>query len=150
MRLIVNGMKWVLLACMLCAAPHAYAAWPAAQSPVVPSADGYVAIPGAAVPPDKAHTYRAIFNATDGAGKPSELIPALNNLGSELNALAVAGVPLANAKFVVVFHGAAMSAILDEPHYKTKFGVSNPNLEVLKQLKKAGVELYVCGQNMAF
>jgi intracellular sulfur oxidation DsrE/DsrF family protein len=124
--------------------------WPAAKAPVIPEADGYVEIPGAAVLPEKSHRYRAIFDATSAADKPTQLVPALNMAGSELNALGVAGVPLGNAKFAVVFHGAAMDGLLTEAAYKAKFGVSNPNLKVLAELKKAGVELFVCGQNVAF
>jgi len=108
--------------------------WPRAVAPVVPAADGYVAIPEAAVPPDRAASYRAIFDATQGAAKPSQLVPAINMVGSELNALAAAGVPLAHAQFVVVFHGAAMSGLLDDAHYRLRFGVPNPNLAVLNQL----------------
>jgi len=70
--------------------------------------------------------------------------------GSEINALAAAGVPLRNAKFALVFHGAAIPGILDESHYRAKFGVTNPNLKVIAGLKRAGVELFVCGQNLAF
>jgi intracellular sulfur oxidation DsrE/DsrF family protein len=70
--------------------------------------------------------------------------------GSELNALVAAGVPAANAKFVVVFHGPALDGILDDAHYKAKFGMANPNLPVLAEMKKQGVKLFVCGQNLAF
>lgn len=124
--------------------------WPAPQAPVISAADGYVAIPNVAVPPDKVHGYRAVFDATKRADKPSELMPALNMAGSELNAFGVAGVPLSRVKFVVVFHGAALDGILDDAHYRAKFGVANPNIAVLLQFKKAGVELLVCGQNLAF
>jgi intracellular sulfur oxidation DsrE/DsrF family protein len=123
--------------------------WPQAVAPVIPAADGYVAIPGAAVPPERGATYRAIFDATQGAAKPSQLVPAINMVGSELNALAAAGVPLEQAKFVVVFHGAAMSGLLDDAHFRSRFGVPNPNLAVLDQLARSGVELFVCGQNVA-
>lgn len=118
------------------------------QASVIPEADGYVAISNVAVPPDKKRVYRAIYDATRAARDPSQLIPALNMAGSELNAFAATGVPMANARFVVVFHGAAINAIFDESHYKTKFGVSNPNLKVLSELRHAGVEIYVCGQNL--
>jgi len=124
--------------------------WPPPEAPVVPAADGYVAIPGAAVPPDKARTYRAIFDATRRADKPTELLPAVNMAGSELNAFGVAGVPPSQAKFVLVFHGSALDGILDDAHYRAKFGVPNPNVPVLERLKKSGVELFVCGQNLAF
>jgi intracellular sulfur oxidation DsrE/DsrF family protein len=57
--------------------------------------------------------------------------------------------PLANAKFAVVFHGSAVDGILDEAHYKAKFGTSNPNLKAIAEMKKQGVEFFVCGQYLA-
>ncbi|MFI5133295.1 MAG: DsrE family protein [Chitinophagales bacterium] len=114
----------------------------------VPEADGYTIIPGAKLPPDKARIYRAIFDATKAAKENSLLLPGINNAGAELNDLAACGIPLTNAKFVVVFHGAAINGILDDAHYKEKFGVANPNLKALSELKKAGVRLFVCGQNL--
>ncbi len=115
---------------------------------MVPEADGYATIPKAAIPPQKGRTYRAIFDATRAAAKPGELVPAINMLASELNALAVAGVPLRRARFALVFHGAAMDGLLNEAAYQAKFGVGNPNLKALQTLKKNGVEIFVCGQNL--
>jgi len=136
--------------CLLTALPLAgdAASWPAPQSPVIPAADGYASIPGAPFRPGHTHVYHAVFDATLAADKPDRLIPALNMVGSELNALGVEKVRLANAKFVVVFHGGALAGILDDAHYRSRFGVANPNLAVLAQLKKAGVKLYACGQNL--
>ena len=114
----------------------------------IPEADGYTVISGAKLPPDKSRIYRAIYDATKSAKEASQLVPALNMAGSELNALAACNIPLTHAKFVVVFHGVAINAILDDAHYKEKFGVSNPNLKVLAELKKSGVKLFVCGQNL--
>ncbi len=56
---------------------------------------------------------------------------------------------LVNAKFAVVFHGPAVDGILDEPHYKARFGMSNPNLKAIAEIKKSGVEFFVCGQYLA-
>jgi intracellular sulfur oxidation DsrE/DsrF family protein len=123
--------------------------WPAPQAPVIVEADGYVAVMDAALAPQKSSSYRAIFDATRAPANPTEILPALNMLGSELNALGASGVPLQNAKFVVVFHGAAIEGIENEAQYKATFGVSNPNLPVIAALKKSGVELYVCGQQLA-
>src|SRR5215467_1029292 len=77
--------------------------WPQPTAPVIPEADGYVAIPGAAVTPTKSRAYRAIFDGTRGPEKPGQLLPALNMAGSELNALVASDVPLRNVKFVIVF-----------------------------------------------
>jgi len=142
-------LSWLLPFALIATQAHA-APWPPPLAPVIPEADGYVVIPDAAVSPDKSRTYRAMFDATRAADTPTQLLPALNMVGSELNALGVAGVPGGNTKFAVVFHGPAIDGILTDDAYKAKFGTSNPNLKVLSELKKAGVELFVCGQNLAF
>jgi intracellular sulfur oxidation DsrE/DsrF family protein len=125
------------------------AQWPPPKASAVSGADGYVEIPNAALAPTKTSTYRAIFDATRPADKPTELLPALNMAGSELNALAATNVPLNNAKFAVVFHGPAVDGILDEAHYNAKFGTSNPNLRAIAAMQKRGVEFFVCGQFLA-
>jgi intracellular sulfur oxidation DsrE/DsrF family protein len=139
---------WAALAVFV-AASSVSAGWPPPEAKAVPEADGFVVIPNAAVAPRRDRSYRAIFDATRAAANPNQLVPALNMAGSELNALAASNVPLSRAKFVVVFHGPALAGILDEAHYRNKFGVSNPNLAVIAALKKAGAELFVCGQNLA-
>jgi len=133
----------------LCISSPAIADWPAPVAPVVPEADGYVAIPHAAHTPSAKTIYRAVYNATLGAGDPARLIPALNMAGSQLNALAAEHIPLSHAKFVVVFHGDALVGILDDAHYRERFGVPNPNLKALSEMKAAGVEFFACGQNLA-
>ena len=70
-------------------------------------------------------------------------------LRSRANALAAANVPLRNARFAIVFHGPAVDGILDSEHYKAKFGTNNPNLPVIAEMKKEGVEFFVCGQYLA-
>ena len=138
-------MRILIVLALWAGAAHA---WPSPQAPAVPEASGYVHIDGAPFTPTPHDTYKAVFNATQGAGRPGDLVPALDNLASELNALAVEHVPLARAQFAVVFHGGALDGILDDAHYKAKFGVPNPNLPVLRKLKAQGTGLYVCGQNL--
>ncbi len=131
------------------AASSLFAQWPGPSASVIPEARGYVAIPNAAVVPDKKRIYLAIYEATRAAPEPKQLVPALNMAGFALNAFATTGVPQGNAKLVIVFRGPAVAGILDEVFYLTKFGVANPNLKVLSGLKKAGVEIFVCGQTLA-
>ena len=133
---------------ILLAAGSASAQWAAPSASVIPEARGYVAIPNVALVPDKKRTYRAVYESTRAAQEPSQLLPAVNMTGLALNAFAASGVPLRNAKFVIVFRGPAMAGILNDDSYRAKFGVANPNLKVLSGLKKAGVELFVCGQSL--
>jgi intracellular sulfur oxidation DsrE/DsrF family protein len=137
----------IALVCFVLKSPAAD--WPAAKAPVIPQADGYVLIPDAAVRPVQEHVYKAIFEATKFPKDFHDLLPAVNNAGSELNALSVENVPGQNWKFVIVFHGPSINGILDDSHYKEQYGVSNPNLAVLAEMKNAGVALFVCGQNIA-
>lgn len=117
-------------------------------SPVIPQADGFVLIKKAGFQPDKNRTYKAVYDATKMAKDSTQLLPAVNMAGSELNALKVSGIGLDHAKFVVVFHGAALNGIMDNKHYKAKYGIDNPNLKVLHEMKKNGVQFYACGQNL--
>ena len=122
---------------------------PLSKAPAIPEAHAYVEIPGAAFSPTQSSAFRAIFDATRAADQPTQLVPALNMVGGQLNALVSVGASLEKTKFVVVFHGAAVDGILDDAHYRARFGTANPNLPVIAEMKKMGVEFYVCGQFLA-
>lgn len=141
-------LAFTVLVAATTAASQSSVQWGAPVASAITEARGYVSIPNAAVAPDKKRTYRAIYNTTLAPREPSQLVPALNMAGGALNAFAATGVPLSNARFAVVFHGPAIDGILGDAHYKVKHGVANPNLKVLSELKKAGVEIFVCGQNL--
>jgi intracellular sulfur oxidation DsrE/DsrF family protein len=140
-------MKTLII--LLASAAAALAQWPAPKAPAIPEADGYVEIPNVAAAPTRNSIYRAVFDATRPADKPTALLPALNMAGSELNALAAVNAPVGNAKFAIVFHGPAVNGILDDKHYEAKFRTTNPNLKVIAEMKKRGVEFFVCGQYLA-
>jgi intracellular sulfur oxidation DsrE/DsrF family protein len=140
-------MKTFIL--LVVAVTMAAAQSPQPKSEAIPTADGYVEVAKAAHAPTKDKKYRAVFDATRLADKPTQIVPALNMAGSELNALAAVSAPLTNARFVVVFHGPAVDGLLRDEPYRAKFGSSNPNLEVIDRMKKAGVEFFVCGQYLA-
>ncbi len=123
--------------------------WPPSRAPVIPEADGFVVIPKAAMTPEKNRIYKAIVDATRTAKTPSDLAPALNEVGALLNAFESSKVPLKNVKLAVIFHGAAVDGILNDAQYLTKTGKRNPNIRVIQDLKKRGIELYVCGQHLA-
>ena len=140
--------KFLVLLIFL-AACSADAQWPAPKSPVIPEADGYSLIPDAAVRPAKNHVYKTVFDATRFPADSSSPLLAVKNAASELNGFGVEGVPRKNWKFVMAFHSRAIDGILDNDHYRAKYHIDNPNLKLLAELRKNGVELYVCGQNMA-
>jgi len=143
-------MRGLVIASLFAFAPSLVSAADApliTPPPVQPT--GYVAIPGAAVQPDKTHIYRTIFDATKIAELPNKVMPAIEMLAIEQNALLdVSGVPAKNVNFAIVFHGEAIDAALNDATYKARHGVSNPNLAALAEVKKKGAEVFVCGQQM--
>ena len=107
-------------------------------------------LPNAAYQPSKTRIYKAIFAVTRpsrGANDPDGgLIPAAR----AVNVFASAGVPLNHLKFVVLIYGdVAAPMVLDNAHYKKRFGTDNPHLKIIHELKAAGVKVVVCGQALA-
>lgn len=131
------------------ALPAQGANWPAPQPPALAHAPGYVVIPNVAVPRDPARTYKAIFDATEGPGDHKKVLAAFNRVGLQINGLLLAKVPADHIRFAMIFHGPAVEALYTDAYYRQKFGVANPNLPVIADLVKAGVEIFVCGQYMA-
>jgi intracellular sulfur oxidation DsrE/DsrF family protein len=106
-------------------------------------------LPNGTFKPQPGHTYKVVFAMTQAAAQPDEVNPALDHVARTVNLYAASGVPLAKLKFVAVAYGAATPLALDDAHYREAYGVPNPNLPLIVQLKKAGVTIAVCGQAVA-
>lgn len=77
------------------------------------------------------------------------------NLGLErvarvTNLYYAAGVPLDQLKFVVSINGDAVSSALNNAQFSKAYGIDNPNLKLISELKKAGVQVTICDQSVAF
>jgi intracellular sulfur oxidation DsrE/DsrF family protein len=114
-----------------------------------PAIEGYGKmhpLPKAAYQPDPRTTYKVIFAMTAASKAPEDVNPAVERVARAVNLYVSAGVPLSHLKFVAVAYGAATSIALDDAHYKAAYGVANPNLPVIARLRKAGIDVGVCGQ----
>jgi len=102
--------------------------------------------------PDPKQQYKLLFEVVI-ANKDSmakELNEGLTEVARVLNLHVFSGVPAKNIKTVVVVHGSALTAIMNNEAYRKKYQVDNPNLRLLKELEeKAGIKLIACGQAMA-
>jgi intracellular sulfur oxidation DsrE/DsrF family protein len=117
-----------------------------------PAIDGYGKIhplPHGAYRPDPGQTYRIVFGMTAAAKSPEEVNPAIERVARTVNLYASAGVPINHLKFVAVAYGQATALALNDAQYKAAYGVANPNLPVIARLRKAGVDVAVCGQAVA-
>lgn len=144
----------ILLAAGLCAASAAaLAAEPAAtppdfwQTPAVPGYGEIHPLPKSAYQPSPGETYKVVFSVTKAAEKPADTSGALEAVARAVNLYVSAGVPLDHLKFVVILSGAMTDSALDDEHYKQKLGADkNPNLDLIRKLRGAGVDVAVCGQ----
>jgi intracellular sulfur oxidation DsrE/DsrF family protein len=106
-------------------------------------------LPNGAFKPEANRTYKVVFSLTQGPAQPDQVNPALDHVARAVNLYVASGVPLKHLKFVAVASGAATPLVLDDAHYRAAYGVANPNLPLIAQLKKAGVTVAVCGQAAA-
>lgn len=117
-----------------------------------PTIHGYGKIhylPKGAFKPRPDQTYKIVFALTKGTKTPGEVNSSLDHVARTVNLYTAAGVPLNHLKLVAVAYGPATPLALDNAHYRATFGVDNPNLPLIAQLKKAGVDIAVCGQAVA-
>lgn len=89
---------------------------------------------------------KVVFDLTIDA-KPTDVNKGLERVARLLNLYGTAGLKATDVKIAVVLHGDATKAALGDSDYKRRFDVdSNPNLPLVEELTKAGVEVSVCGQ----
>lgn len=139
-------MRVLSLIAVICAAA---AASSAQAAELAPGFGKISPIPGAENLPDRNLHYRVIFNVTKAADSPAKVSPSLDKVARFLNLLGSQGIMPRRGDIVVVLHGAATSAVLDDEAFRMRFGVSNPSLALIRVLRKAGVSVHVCGQALA-
>lgn len=125
------------------------AAEPEWAYPAIPGYGRMHPLPHAAMQPDKSTTYKTVFDVTKALTDPAKPSASLDRVAKVVNIFASAGVPLAHLQFVAVLHGPATYAVLDNAHYRAKYHMDNPNIALIAALKKAGVDVEVCGQALA-
>src|SRR5207245_2465901 len=114
--------------------------------PLVPGHGGVMPLPRAAEQPRKGA--KAVFDITADA-KPGEVNKGLEQVARLLNLYGAAGLKAGDVKIAAVCHGAADKAVLSHAAYLARFKLTaNPNLSLIRDLKKAGVEVFVCGQSL--
>jgi intracellular sulfur oxidation DsrE/DsrF family protein len=126
----------------------AVAAEPDLVYPRIKGYGGVVPLPKAAQQPRKGA--KVVFDITAEA-KVEEVNKGLERAARLLNLYAAAGLGDGDVQVAVVLHGEATRAALADKPYAARFGTKgNPNLPLLRELKKAGVEVYVCGQALHY
>lgn len=114
------------------------------EFPIIAGFGGVVRVLNAAEKPRPGA--KIVFDVTADA-KPSDVNKGLDRAARLLNLYGAAGLKASDIKLVVVLHGEATKSALSDEFYQPRFGVErNPNLPLICDLQKAGVEIFVCGQ----
>ncbi|MDB5308944.1 MAG: DsrE/DsrF-like family protein [Gemmataceae bacterium] len=112
--------------------------------PIIPGFGGVLPLPRAAEQPRKGA--KVVLDVTATA-EPVEVNPGLDRAARILNLYGAAGLNAGDVKIAVVLHGGATRAVVTDSVYKARVGPdTNPNLALIRTLRKAGVEVFVCGQ----
>jgi len=118
------------------------------EFPIIAGFGGVVRVSNAVEKPRSGA--RVIFDVTADA-KPGDVNKGLERAARLLNLNGAAGLTAADIRIVVVLHGAATRSALNDDFYRLRFGVeSNPNTQLINELKKTGVEVFVCGQALNY
>ncbi len=139
--LITGGIAGLFSTALVSTAPEF-------KTSLISTAGKYVPLPDAAHQPQPGS--KMVFDIT-GAGEPTEIVKGLDRVAMFLNLAAENG-PVTSGSFEmsVVLHGDATAAALaDDAFGGVNEGAQNPNLPLIKELKKHGVRFYVCGQALA-
>ena len=99
---------------------------------------------------DRNLDYKVIIDVYARHKDSTSVMGTLQEVARTYNLNVANGVKQRKLKMAVVIHGGAISGILNEEAYQEKFKTSNPNIEVIKLMKKEGIKFSVCGQNLAF
>lgn len=112
--------------------------------PIISRYGGIVSRPGAAEQPRAGA--KVVLDITADS-KPGDVNKGLERAARLLNLYGAAGMQAADVKIVIVIHGEATKSVLNDAAYKMRSGIEqNPNLPLIRALRTAGVELFVCGQ----
>ena len=118
------------------------------EFPIIPKQGGVLPRPNAAEQPRVG--VKVVVDATADS-TPAEVNKGLDRVARLLNLYGVAKLKADDIKITVVLHGEATKSVLNDASYQKRFQIEqNPNVPLIRELQKAGVEVLVCGQALNY
>lgn len=99
---------------------------------------------------DTSVTHKVIFDVSQSSENKSVINKYIITAARFLNMHANEGMKKEQLKVAMTIHGGAWQDVLNNEAYKEKFGVDNPNLELINALTEAGADIIICGQTASF
>jgi len=117
---------------------------------LVPGMSVATDIPNAHELPDPNTNYKVVFSVNRDPQSPDEVNPMFNAIATYMNTLGQHGVPPENRNIIAVIHHRTegFDIVMSNEAYKERHGRDNPNIEIIRKLKQAGVDIRLCGQGL--
>jgi intracellular sulfur oxidation DsrE/DsrF family protein len=96
---------------------------------------------------DTAKEFRVVFDIMDSPESHGDLNKSIETAARFLNMHAQSGVAPENMKIALVVHNAATKDILTDEGYRKRYGVPNPNSQLVQDLLGTGADVILCGQS---
>ncbi len=98
-------------------------------------------------PINKDGNFKVVFDIMYSPDDPTILNTSIETAARFLNMHAQAGVPSKNMEVALVVHSKASKDLCTNEAYQKRFGVNNPNADMIAQLIAADVQFVFCGQS---
>ena len=117
---------------------------------LVPDMPAAQIIPNAFELPDPNMNYKVVFSVNRDPQSPDDVNPMFNAIATYLNTLGQYDVPPENRNLVAMIHHRTegFDIVMTNEAYKARHGRDNPNIEIIRKLKQAGVDIRLCGQGL--
>ena len=142
-------MRNVIILSFFLASFHGLALGQKEIFPVIKHYGGMTDVPYAIDKPDTTLEYKIIVEVGSKIENHDSIYPPFETICRMYNLHVYGGVKPQNLLVEVVIYGDPVSLVLNNEAYKKKFGVTNPNIEILEEMKNAGIKIYACGQSVA-
>ncbi len=119
-----------------------------AQNPVIPSYGGVFHADWVVEKPDPDQAYNVVIDVASGANDKTKPFYSLINVARLMNLHVMGGASKDKLNVVLAIHGGAVWSILSDEEYNKKYGVDNPHVPLFRELRNAGVKIFVCSQSM--
>lgn len=94
--------------------------------------------------------HRVLFDVAHSPRGHDALNRRLESVARYMNMHARAGLEAGQMDIAVIMHGSASWNALSDTAYQKRFNRNNPNTDLIRALKSAGVRFWLCGQSAGF
>lgn len=117
---------------------------------LVPDMQVATDIPNAHELPDPNMNYKVVFSVNRDPQSPGDVNPMFNAIATYMNTLGQHDVPPEHRNIVAMIHHRAdgFDIVMSNEAYKKRHGRDNPNIEIIRKLTQAGVDIRLCGQGL--